>query len=737
MTERSSNRGRKRLGAAALITAMGAASVAGINPALAAPPPAQSTEEFCANVPEANPFSDVSDNVDNIVCMAFTEITTGLAGGTTYGPGNTVTRAQMASFIARMIDTAGELSLVDVPELPATGADAFTDDNGLAPHEANINRLAAAKVVAGIGGGLYAPDQPVTRAQMATFINNAQAFLGSGEANRFTSSEDYFTDDEAQTAHEANINGLAGAGIVQGGPGGIAQTLYGPVLPVNRSQMASFVIRYLGVLEDAGTIKPAGTPPTNQTITVTPAEATSVPVVNTDGNGAPDGQADNRLYTVAGLTKGKVYMVALVDSASITNTNGVYSFTSDVDDADAAYIGQGPNYSAGIVQVSGGANVEPSPAPNNPQALVLVTDPGDDGTITVLVDAVTFGSVSPVVFEAPAGAQQLVLDIDADGKPTEAFGVGGAFSTLPPEALSNEEGESYEGEVIGVDKQNNMFAIRVLLPDDPDGATVDATMIYGDDPDDEFLAPAGPSLTTFEAHLSTGDTIEVHYQRGSDERSSFAIEEATDKPSTPTIAVPAPSSTSARIDISDINVGSTARVYLVKGKTDVEFADATEVASAYAPQGATSIVVGNLEPSTDYTVFARQDVDGQPSDPTVGTVFKTTATPSQAITIQSVSIPTLTSVVVTLSGDVDCVNPTPDATRVVNSNSASEVHAAVSCNQPANSFKNRVTFTLDGGELKVGVPYTLTVGAGDLKVAGANGANLASQTYSFQLQISS
>ena len=82
----------------------------------------------------------------------------------------TVTRAQMASFIARMIDTTGGT-------LPAA-TDRFPDDNGN-PHEANINRLAAASIVTGRSDGSYGPDQPVTRAQMAVFLMKSK--LGAAE----------------------------------------------------------------------------------------------------------------------------------------------------------------------------------------------------------------------------------------------------------------------------------------------------------------------------------------------------------------------------------------------------------------------------------------------------------------------------------------------------------------------------------------------------------------------------
>src|SRR3546814_16984032 len=90
-----------------------------------------------------------------------------------------VTRAQMATFVARLLDAVAELNngSATLHTLPASGDDAFSDDDGIQPHEESIDRLAAAGVVSGSGGGLFRPGAPVTRAPLATFIHHAHAFL--------------------------------------------------------------------------------------------------------------------------------------------------------------------------------------------------------------------------------------------------------------------------------------------------------------------------------------------------------------------------------------------------------------------------------------------------------------------------------------------------------------------------------------------------------------------------------
>ena len=137
-----------------------------------------------------------------------------------YGPGGDVTRAQMASFIARLIERAGGV-LDDAPP------DAFADDAGNI-HELDINKLAAAGIVTGRTSDSYAPSASVSRAQMATFIARAIADLTG--APLAEPSGDYFGDDDG-SLHEPNINRLAAAGIATG----ISYGSYGPSSPVRNA----------------------------------------------------------------------------------------------------------------------------------------------------------------------------------------------------------------------------------------------------------------------------------------------------------------------------------------------------------------------------------------------------------------------------------------------------------------------------------------------------------------------
>lgn len=171
--------------------------------------------------PPPLPFSDIAGSafIADIAWVAAQGITLGCGNGQ-YCPSHNVTRGQMASFIGRAL------------ALPAAGTDYFPDDAG-SVHEADINRLAAAGISNGCGGGLYCPDAAVTRDQMASFLARALALGAAGT--------DYFADD-AGSIHEADINRLAAAGVTNGCQPGY----YCPANPVTREQMAAFLHRAIG-----------------------------------------------------------------------------------------------------------------------------------------------------------------------------------------------------------------------------------------------------------------------------------------------------------------------------------------------------------------------------------------------------------------------------------------------------------------------------------------------------------
>ena len=113
-------------------------------------------------------FNDVADSVfvADIEWLGATSITRGCnpPANNEYCPDDVVTRGQMAAFLVRAFGyTEG------------AGSNQFSDDDG-SVFEADIERLAEAGVTLGCNPPVndrFCPDEPVTRAQMAAFLNRA------------------------------------------------------------------------------------------------------------------------------------------------------------------------------------------------------------------------------------------------------------------------------------------------------------------------------------------------------------------------------------------------------------------------------------------------------------------------------------------------------------------------------------------------------------------------------------
>jgi hypothetical protein len=109
-------------------------------------------------------FGDVSrgGEIERAVrWLAANGITTGVGGDpAVFAPGGPVTRAQMAAFLWRMMDKAG------AP--PECG---FTDVSAASFYATAVCWLKAEGITVGTGdGSTYSPDAPVTRSQMARFL---------------------------------------------------------------------------------------------------------------------------------------------------------------------------------------------------------------------------------------------------------------------------------------------------------------------------------------------------------------------------------------------------------------------------------------------------------------------------------------------------------------------------------------------------------------------------------------
>jgi hypothetical protein len=207
------------------------------------PPPspaARNIDSACPPTLVPRPYADVppdSTHARAVSCMTAWGVTTG-TGPATYVPNAPVTREQMASFVARLVERTFR-GLPPEGEVP----DAFTDDEG-SGHEGNINRLAAAGIVGGTGGGRYSPLAGVPREQMASFLARAATYA---LRRPLPPGGDAFWDDGG-SVHQANIEAMAALGVSTGtGPGA-----FRPEAIVSRAQMAGFLARLADVFVDDG-----------------------------------------------------------------------------------------------------------------------------------------------------------------------------------------------------------------------------------------------------------------------------------------------------------------------------------------------------------------------------------------------------------------------------------------------------------------------------------------------------
>ena len=216
----------------------------------ALPPAARDIAEHACPEDDApsGQFRDSHGSVHSeaIDCLAWWGVTQGMGDGR-YAPRQVVTRDQMASFLARWIDSANQRGLTARP-LPPTTRHHFSDVPRDSGHAEAINRLAEAGIVEGRDADRYAPREPVTRGQMASLVRRAHEWTSGTSLRGF---RDTFVDDNG-SVHEPAIDRLAGLGVVTG-TGGFS---YEPGRRVRRDAMASFLMRGADHLVEQGVTQP-------------------------------------------------------------------------------------------------------------------------------------------------------------------------------------------------------------------------------------------------------------------------------------------------------------------------------------------------------------------------------------------------------------------------------------------------------------------------------------------------
>ena len=197
--------------------------------------PPQTPSQNPLQTPSQNPqdyFVDDNGNKheSSINVIASQGITKGCdTEGLNYCPDDPVTRAQMASFITRTHNLTLPTGQTGVSHVDVTGN----------IHRDNIRVIAHHGVTKGCDteGLNYCPDDPVTRAQMASFITRSfNLTLPTGQTG-------VSYEDATDNFHEDNIRVIAHHGITKGCD--TEGLNYCPDDPVTRAQMASFITRAL------------------------------------------------------------------------------------------------------------------------------------------------------------------------------------------------------------------------------------------------------------------------------------------------------------------------------------------------------------------------------------------------------------------------------------------------------------------------------------------------------------
>ncbi len=245
-------------------------------------------------------FTDIASHNETtrraIDCLAVHDITKGTSP-TTFNPGGTVPRWQMALFLVRQASAHG----VTIPTAVDQG---FTDIGGVsAEARTAINQLGQLGITLGTSPTEFSPHQTVSRWQMALFITRLLAASGVSIP---TPSEQGFGDISSLPPAARNaINQLAALGIAEG----TSKTTFSPGTHTLRWHMALFLTRALAV----GGVLPPGA----GLLDVTP-----------DFHAFLDfkGTAVSRNYTVAVSTTGP-FSIELWP-ASMIRTNGSFESTT-------------------------------------------------------------------------------------------------------------------------------------------------------------------------------------------------------------------------------------------------------------------------------------------------------------------------------------------------------------------------------------------------------------------------
>lgn len=163
-------------------------------------------------------FTDVSSNYKVAVDYLVSEKITEGINDTKFGTDNNIKRGDAAIFIAKALN----LNTTTAPDQD------FTDVNSRV--EGAVNAIVAAGIASGKTESTFAPDDYITRAEMAKILVNAYELKAGDTKNTFTDVN-------------SNWDGFVDALVASGVTLGLSETYFGATENVTRGQFALFIYR--------------------------------------------------------------------------------------------------------------------------------------------------------------------------------------------------------------------------------------------------------------------------------------------------------------------------------------------------------------------------------------------------------------------------------------------------------------------------------------------------------------
>jgi len=202
-------------------------------PPAATPTPAPLPPTVTVPTPApANPFTDVKE-ADWFYSSVMHAFRSGLFGGTSetrFDPGMPMTRAMFAAVLARL----------DKADVSGYEESRFTDIAPGAWYLSAVEWAADKNIVGGVGVGVFGPDEPISREQMAVMLVNY--FRHKGVELKTSVEETAFVDEgKISDWAKGSVKGIQRAGIIGGKPG----NQFDPQGKATRAEVAAIFARVM------------------------------------------------------------------------------------------------------------------------------------------------------------------------------------------------------------------------------------------------------------------------------------------------------------------------------------------------------------------------------------------------------------------------------------------------------------------------------------------------------------